>query len=302
MTQISSHTIELKNEKKVFFPENDITKGELIEYYHRISDTLLPFLKSRPLSLERYPDGINKEGFYQKELPDYFPDWIDSVSISKKEDGTIRQAECNNVETLVYLVNQGTISLHPWLSTSQNLYKPNKLVFDLDPPEGNFEIVVKGANALRNLLENELGLNAFVMTTGSKGLHVCTPIYPDLEFEKTRHFAKQAADLLANQYADTFTTETRKNKRKNRLFIDYLRNAYAQTSIAPYSVRAIEGATVATPLDWDELSRNDLHGQRYTIKNIFKRLSRKADPWKDFKNHASSPVQASDRLKKLKAN
>lgn len=302
MTQIGSHTIELKNEKKVFFPENNITKGELIEYYHRISDTLLPFLKSRPISIERYPDGIKKEGFYQKDIPDHFPDWIDSVSIRKKESGTIRQVVCNNVETLIYLVNQGTISLHPWLSTSEDLHKPDKLVFDLDPPEGNFEIVVKGAKALRSLLEDELDLHAFVMTTGSKGLHIYIPIHSEKNFDHARNFAKNAAEFLANQHADIFTTETRKNKRNNRLFIDYLRNAYAQTSISPYSVRTMEGAPVATPLDWEELNRNDLHAQRYTIKNIFKRLSRKADPWKDLKNHASLLVQASDRLKKLKAN
>lgn len=298
--KIGSHEVEIKNRDKIFFPEDNITKGDLIDYYEKISDTFLPYLKDRPLSLNRFPDGITNEGFYQKQVSDYFPDWMDTVEIEKKEGGSNTQIICNSKATLVYLVNQGTISFHPWLCTTADLHKPDKLVFDLDPPQGNFEIVVKGAKALRSLLDEELGLNSFLMTTGSKGLHVVCPIKTEKKFEDVRGFAKEAANFLADNDPDTFTIETRKDQRKGRLFIDYLRNAYAQTSIPPYSVRAREGAPVATPLGWDELPKEGLHSQSYTIKNIFKRLSQKDDPWSSFHKKATKIDNAVKKLNALK--
>ncbi|MDX1640243.1 MAG: non-homologous end-joining DNA ligase [Balneolaceae bacterium] len=297
--KIGSHDVEIKNRDKVFFPEEKITKGNLIDYYEKIADSFIPFLKDRPLSLNRFPDGITEEGFYQKQVSDYFPDWIDTVEIEKKEGGTNSQVVCNSKATLIYLVNQGTVSFHPWLCKTDNLHKPDKLVFDLDPPQGNFEIVVKGAKALRSLLEKELGLNAFLMTTGSKGLHVVCPIKPEKDFEDVRSFAKDVADYLADNNPDTFTTKTRKDQRKGRLFIDYLRNAYAQTSIPPYSVRAREGAPVATPLGWNELNKEGLHSQSYTIKNIFKRLSQKDEPWSQFNNKATKLKKSTEKLNGL---
>lgn len=298
--KIGSHEVEIKNRDKVFFPEDNITKGDLIDYYEKIADSFLPYLKNRPLSLNRFPDGITEEGFYQKQASDYFPNWIDTVEIEKKEGGSNTQVVCNRKATLIYLVNQGTVSFHPWLCTTADLHKPDKLVFDLDPLQGNFEIVVKGAKALRSLLDEELGLNSFLMTTGSKGLHVVCPIKPEKKFEDVRGFAKKAANFLADNDSDTFTVETRKDQRKGRLFIDYLRNAYAQTSIPPYSVRAREGAPVATPLGWDELHKDGLHSQSYTIKNIFKRLSQKDDPWSSFQKKATKIDNAVKKLNALK--
>lgn len=297
--KIASHEIELSNRDKIYFPDEEITKGDLIDYYEKISDTFIPYLKDRPLSLNRFPDGITKEGFYQKDTPDYFPDWIETVEIEKKEGGKNLQVVCNNTATLVYLANQGTISFHPWLSTTSDLQKPDKLVFDLDPPQGDFEIVLKGAKTLHSLLNDELGLNPFVMTTGSKGLHVVCPLQVDKTFDKVRAFAKDVANYISDSNPETFTVETRKNKRKERLFIDYLRNAYAQTSIPPFSVRARSGAPVATPLAWDELSKEGLNSQSYTIKNIFKRLSQKEDPWKPFKKKATSLDNSIEKLNKL---
>ncbi len=297
--KIGSHEIELSNRDKIFFPDEEITKGDLIDYYEKISDTFLPYLKDRPLSLNRFPDGITKEGFYQKDTPDYFPDWIDTVEIEKKEGGKNLQVVCNKTATLVYLANQGTISFHPWLSTTADLQKPDKLVFDLDPPQGDFEIVLAGAKTLQTLLEDKLGLNPFVMTTGSKGLHVVCPLKAEKTFDEVRAFAKDVANYIADNNPEMFTVETRKNKRKERLFIDYLRNAYAQTSIPPFSVRARNGAPVATPLSWDELDKKGLNSQSYTIKNIFKRLSQKDDPWKSFKKKATTLDNSIEKLNKL---
>src|SRR5699024_599271 len=297
--QTGSHTIELQNQDKIFSPDEKITKGDLIDYYSQVSGYLLPFLKDRPLTLRRFPDGINGDGFYQKEVPDYFPDWIKVTEVKKKEGGTTPQVICNNKATLIYLVNQGTLSFHPWLSTADNISNPNKLVFDLDPPEDDFDLVIKGAKALKQLLEEKLDLNTFVMTTGSEGLHVISPIKPTHDFEAVHTFAKKTANLLKKQNADDFTTEMRKEDRNGRLFIDYLRNSYAQTSISPYSARALKGAPVATPLNWDELATKGLTSKSYHIKNIFKRLSQKEDLWTQFSNKAVDIESRKEQLDNL---
>lgn len=297
--QYGPYTIDIKNRDKIFFPEKKITKGQLIDYYDKVAEYLLPFMEDRPLTLNRYPDGIEGEGFYQKECPDYFADWIKVMKIKKEEGGTIPQIICNNKATLVYLVNEGTISFHPWLSDASNIRQPNKLVFDLDPPKGNFDLVLKGAKTLRSLLEDELELHAFPMTTGSEGMHVVVPIRPTKEFEEVRSFAKKIAEYLSQEQSDSFTAKVRKDQRNGRLFIDYLRNGYAQTAISPYSVRAIEGAPVATPLDWDELNQSGLSSQSYHINNIFNRLGQKAHPWPQFRNKAKKLDDSIKKLEKL---
>lgn len=298
--KIGNYDIELKNGDKIFFPESEITKGDLIDYYEKASDFILPYLTDRPLSLNRYPDGIQKEGFYQKKVSDYFPDWIDTAKVKKKEGGTNHQVVCNKKGTLVYLTNQGTISFHPWLSTTADLNKPDKLVFDLDPPDSDFQIVIKGAKALHSLLEEELGLNTFVMTTGSKGLHVVCPVKPEKDFDEVHTFAKNVAEHIAEKNSDSFTTKNRKDQREGRLFIDYMRNAYAQTSIPPFSVRAREGAPIATPLDWDELNNSDLTSQTYTIKIIFRRLSQKDDPWNHYHRKQTKLNNSIKKLNEIK--
>ncbi|SHF47263.1 bifunctional non-homologous end joining protein LigD [Fodinibius roseus] len=297
--QYGPYSIDIKKRGKVFFPENNITKGDLIDYYDKIADYLLPFLRDRPLTLSRFPDGINEDGFYQKEAPDYFPDWIESIEVTKKEGGEIQQVICNNKATLIYLVNQGTISFHPWLSTTTDLNRPNKLVFDLDPPQGNFDLVLEGAKFLRSLLEKQLGLNAFVMTTGSEGLHVLCPLRVKKGFDEIRSFARDVAEYMAREQPDTFTVATRKKKREGRLFVDYLRNAYGQTSISPFSLRTLEGAPVATPLDWGELDRDNLTSQSYHIKNTFRRLSQKDDSWDYFQQKAKGLGKSMDKLKTM---
>lgn len=297
--QFGPYTIDIKKREKVYFPAGNITKGNLIDYYIKIADHLLPFLKDRPITLSRFPDGINKEGFYQKDAPDYFPDWIETIEVKKKEGGAIHQVLCNNKATLIYLVNQGTVSFHPWLSSTADLDKPDKLVFDLDPPKGDFELVLTGAQALRTVLEDQLGLNTFVMTTGSEGLHVVCPLRALNDFEGVRSFAKNTAAYLAGEHPNLFTVEMRKNKRNGRLLIDYMRNAYGQTSIPPYSIRAIEGAPVATPLEWQELKKKGLTSQSYHLKNIFRRLSQKDTVWKHFQQRAKNLGHSMHKLQEL---
>ena len=276
-----SRSIEISHRNKVLFPDQGITKSDLLDYYRRIADKMFPFLKERPLTMERYPDGIEEKGFYQKEAPEYFPDWIQRAQIPVlSEDQEQPQVICNDLATLLYLVNQGCVTFHPWLSQVDQLHHPDKMIFDLDPPDHSFDPVRFAAQKLKNLLE-EQDLVPYLMTTGSRGLHVIVPLERSQDFDTVRDYAKDMAGRLAEQYPNQLTTEMNKEERGNRLFLDYLRNSYGQNSIAPYSVRPLPGAPVATPLRWDELSNADLHSQSYTTVNIFRRLGQIQDPWKE---------------------
>lgn len=282
---VGGREIPVSHRDKVLFPDAGVTKGDLFEYYDRIADTLLPHAADRPISMERYPDGIASEGFYQKEVPDYFPDWIRRATVNVKEAGTQEQVVCDDAATLVYLADQGCITPHIWLSRADRLEYPDKIIFDLDPPDGGFEVVREAASLLHERLE-DASLAPHVMTTGSRGLHVVAPIERRYRFDTVREFAGDIACDLSREHPDTLTTEVRKNRRKGRLFLDTLRNAYGQTSVTPYAVRTRPGAPVATPLRWDELEDADLHSQTYTTKNIFRRLGQVDDPWRHFSDSA----------------
>jgi len=288
------YTVETSNEEKLFFPDENITKDDLINYYQEIADKMVPYLKERPLVMKRYPDGIKGESFFQKEIGDYFPDWIERVKV-KKKGGTVTHVQCDNAATLVYLANQACIELHPWLSRSDKLHYPDQLIIDLDPSGDDFSQAVFGARVLKELFD-ELDLKAFLKTTGSRGLHVLVPLDRRANFDKVREFAQDTAKLLAQRHSDKLTIEARKAKRRGRLLIDTARNAYAQTAVAPYAVRAKPGAPVATPLDWDELANKKLNSQSYNVRNIFRRLGRKTDPWKDLPRLGRSLKEARRRL------
>lgn len=274
-------TVETSSEDKVLFPETGITKGEMIEYYRRIADSMVPHLKGRPISMRRYPDGIGESGFYQQEAPDYFPDWIDRIEVEKK-GGTIVHAICNKGADLVYIANQNTVTPHVWLSRADKIRQPDQIVFDLDPPGDDFAKVRDAARAVKEIFE-EHDLIAFLMTTGSSGVHVRAPIRRGHSFDEVRGFARGLADELANRYPDDLTTEQRKEKRTGRIYLDVMRIAYAQTAVPPYAVRARPEAPIATPIEWDELS--DVGPRTYTIRNIFRRMGQKEDPWKNMFDH-----------------
>lgn len=293
------HPIEITNADRLYFPESGITKSQLVDYYRRIAGRMVPFLRGRPLTLHRFPEGIGATGFIQQQAPDYFPDFIARVTV-EKEGGQITHAVCDNEETLVYLANQGCITPHVWLSRSDRLDHPDRLIFDLDPPGDDFTPVRRAARTLHDLLAT-LELSAFAMTTGSSGLHVVVPLDRSADFDTVRAFARDVADVLARQHPRLLTVEQRKAQRRGRIFLDYLRNAYGQTAVPPYAVRALPGAPVATPLAWDELSGRTLHARRYTIRNIFRRLSRKEDPWSGIDTHAHHLPDARRRLDDLLA-
>lgn len=295
--EVAGRTVELSSLSKVFFPTSGITKGDLIDYYERIAEFCLPFSRERPMSTQRYPDGIASDGFFQKHIPDYFPEWIDRETLDK-DGGTVTHVVANNAATLVYLANQGVITPHVGLSRTDRIHRPDRLIFDFDPSDDDFSKVQLGARAVRKLCE-EIELETFVMTSGSRGLHVYVPCRRELEFDDAREFAKRLAETAAERHPQTLTVEHRKNKRGDRVFIDVLRNAYGQTTVLPYGVRALEGAPVATPLDWNEALDTTLGPQDYTIENIFRRLSQKDDPWGKLGDLQQSLKGARTRLSEL---
>lgn len=293
------YAFKISNRDKVLFPDSGVTKGDLIDYYRRIGETMLPHLRGRPLTLHRFPDGIGEEGFYQKEISDYFPDWIDRVTVPK-EGGKVTHVLCENVATLAYLANQACITPHIWLSRQDRPRHPDRLVFDLDPPADDFEPVRTSARILARLLD-ELGLPVFLQTTGSRGIHVVVPLDRSEPFGPVRSFARDLANLLARRHPDRLTVEARKAKRGERVYLDVLRNGYAQTMVAPYSVRARPGAPVATPIEPEELENPDLGSRTYTVQNVFRRLGQKQDPWRGIGRRGRSLTRARERLGRLLA-
>lgn len=291
------YTVETSNEDKVFFPGAGITKGDLIDYYVAVADTMLPHLEDRPLTMQRFPDGIGEDGFYEKKLPDYFPDWVDRVRVSTSQ-GPQQQIVCSNAATLAYLGQLACITPHVWLSRRDRLDFPDRLVFDLDPPGDDFEPVREAAFLVRDLLD-EVGLASYAMTTGSRGVHVVVPLARDDGFDDVRKFSQRFAKLLAGYHEDRLTVAQKKKNRGKRVYLDTSNNAYGQTAVAPYAVRARDGAPVATPLDWDELRDAKTDARRWTLASIPRRLAQRDDPWRDLARHGASLTAAKKRIDDL---
>lgn len=289
-------SVEIHRPDKLLFPQDDISKADLAEYYRRAAPRMLPHLRDRPLMLERRPNGIDGQGFVQKDVPDYFPDWVRTVELLK-EDGTVDYLIADDAATLLYLADQACVTLHRFLSKADRPHHPDRLVFDLDPGGDDFAVALYAAKLLHELLD-ELELPSVVMTTGSRGLHVLVPLVRSADFDDVRSFARAVADLLAERHPDRLTTEASKKARRGRLYLDVQRNGYAQTAVAPYAVRARPGAPVATPLAWSELDEQGLDARRWTIRNIAERLEDQ-DPWAGALGRGHSLTSAAKRLATL---
>jgi bifunctional non-homologous end joining protein LigD len=269
--------MQISNPDKVLFPEDGITKADLADYYLHMAGAMLPWLRDRPVAMVRYPDGLSGERIMQKNVPRYFPDWIRTADVPKQGGGMVRQVVCDRPDTLGYLAGQACIEVHAFASRTDRLLQPDQLIFDLDPPENMpFGHVVAAATELRSMLEGELGLATFVKTTGGHGLHVHVPLNAADDFDAAREFALQVARTLAVRHPDLMTTEQRRANRGDRIYLDVMRNAYAQLAVAPYSVRARPGAPVATPLSWDELDDRALQPGQFTLATV---PGRGGDPW-----------------------
>ncbi|MER6298044.1 non-homologous end-joining DNA ligase [Kitasatospora sp. NPDC001539] len=289
-------TVELHRADKVLFPADGITKAQLADHYRAVARRMLPQLRGRPLMLERHPDGIDAPAFMQKDVPGYFPAWVHRAELPKA-DGTVTYPVCDDTATLLYLADQACITPHRFLSRADRPDHPDRLVFDLDPPGEEFTPVREAALLLRELLD-ELGLPSAVMTTGSRGLHVLVPLDRRADFDEVRSFAREVAGLLVARHPDRLTTEARKRARAGRLYLDLQRNAYAQTAVAPYAVRALPGAPVAAPVGWDDVADPDLTPQRWTLATVDRLLE--ADPWRDAPSRGRSLHPARRRLAALR--
>ncbi len=288
-------SVEITSPGKLLFPADGITKADLAGYYERVAEWMLPHAADRPVSMQRFPQGIDGKGFFHKDAPDHFPAWIKRVEVPKA-GGTITHALISNADSLVYLVGQNTITPHVWLSRADRVTQPDRIVFDLDPAPGtDFAQIRRAARATGELLR-ELGLAPFAQVTGSKGIHVWAPLRRRAHVEEVKELARRAAQVLAERHPGELTTEFRKNKREGRILVDVLRNGYAQTAVPPYAVRPRRGAPVATPIDWDELSDSRLRPDRWTLRNVLRRLAAKGDPWAGMQAHARGIGQARKRV------
>lgn len=296
MTRIE---VEVTHPDRVMFPANGITKLDLADYYGEVADTMLQHLKDRPLTVQRFPRGIDEKGFVQQDFAGTLPDWMSGVEVDK-EGGTLVHPLADRPEALRWLANQNCITLHVWQSRQGNLKHPDRLVFDLDPSDADFAVVRATARTVADVLD-DLGLARYVQTTGSRGLHVVVPLRADADFDTVRQFARDVAEVVAADDDAHRTVEARKDKREGRIYLDVMRNAYAQTAVAPYSVRAREGAPVATPLQWDELDERGLRADRFSIRDVPERLAGQGDPWADMVRHARSLTRPIERLAKLRA-
>ncbi len=279
-------TITIDKADKIFFPEAGFTKGDLANYYRRIAPIMQRYVAERPVTLHRFPDGIaGTPQFIQKSVADHYPDWIARVRVATEDDAII-QPVIDSADTLVYFADQGAIVFHVPLARAGALDKPDRLIFDLDPPDDgtDFAPVVAAARAVRKALA-DVGLVSYVMTTGSSGLHVAVPLDASVGFDRVRGFAQKMAEAIATDHPDDFTTAHSRDKRRGRLYLDVARNAQNQTGVAPYSVRAKPGAPITTPLAWHELGDTDLGPRRWHIGNIFRRLGQRDCPWADIDNH-----------------
>jgi bifunctional non-homologous end joining protein LigD len=267
--------VKLTHEDKILFPRDEITKADLAAYYRDAAERMVPLIRDRPVSLQRFNGGIEREGFFQKNVAKGVPDWVKRVEVPKR-GGSLWHVLANDAATLVWLANQNCITPHVWLSRADRLDRPDRMIFDLDP-EGDdaFALVRRTARELGDLLR-ETGVEPFAMTTGSRGIHVVVPLQRRYGFEAVRDAALAVATELVERRPRELTTQFYKEKREGRLFVDVNRNGYAATAVPPYAVRPKPGAPVATPLRWDELEDPGLTAQRFTLRTV---LDRDPEVW-----------------------
>jgi bifunctional non-homologous end joining protein LigD len=281
---------------KVLFPAGPgnkaVTKLDLATYYDAIADVMLPHLRGRPVNMQRFPDGIEGMSFYEKKVPSHFPDWVHTVEVHT-EDGTQRQVVVDDRRSLVYLAQQACLTPHTWLCTTKNLEKPDQLVFDLDPSDDDLAKVRRATRLVGELLD-DLGLTTYLKTTGSRGYHVLVPLRPSLGFDEVRDFARRCGEVLVEKEPDLLTLEQRKAKRGDRVYVDIGRNAYGQTAVPAYAVRAREAAPVSTPIAWAELSR--VKPGQFTVASVRRRLARRDCPWADVRRHAQGLATAMKKV------
>jgi bifunctional non-homologous end joining protein LigD len=305
--EADGHTIECTNTDRVVFPARpsesgalhlgpsvDITKGDVIEYYSDLADIMVPEMSGRPLTLERYTKGLAGGGFFQKHVQKHFPEWIERVTLGAKAIVTYPMA--NSAAALVYFANQGALAFHVWTSREDTPTQPDLIVFDLDPPEGGFELVRQTALILRDELK-KIGLTGFVKTTGSKGLHIVAPLDGEDDFDDVSTLGHELGKYLAAKHPKLVTMEFYKKDRGGRLYFDVGRNVGGATFVAAYSLRGKANAPVSAPLEWEEVEDKKLRSDAHTLQTIRERLAKHGDPWKHLRKKPGSATKALAKLR-----
>jgi bifunctional non-homologous end joining protein LigD len=296
---MDGHSLKFTNLGKLYYPDDGVTKRDVLNYYAAIADLILPHLKDRPLSLKRYPNGIKEEFFFQKNTPDSYPSWMRTELIDSDHAGTaINYVFADDHASLMYLVNLGCIDHNPWMSRSGSLDNPDFVLIDLDPQECAYDLIVDAALMVKNILD-KIGLKGYAKTTGGDGMHVYIPVEPVYTYEETRTFAELIARLVTHEKPQMFTTPRSVSKRqKNRVYFDYLQNGKSKTIAAPYVLRAYAGAPVATPLEWKEVQRG-LDPKQFHIRNARERFQKKGDLFRGVLEAPQNLYEALGKLEKL---
>jgi bifunctional non-homologous end joining protein LigD len=277
---MSAPEVRLTHPERVLWPEDGYTKADLAAYFDAVAGAMLPHLRDRPISMQRFREDIHDGGFFQKDLPRGAPSWIKTVDVPKR-DGTVRHVLANDRATLRWLAQQGCITPHVFPRRADRLDRPDRLVIDLDPSTDDFAAVRQAAMQCGDALR-ERGLEPFAMVTGSRGIHVVVPLKRTRSVEDVLTWSRAFAQELADAHPDALTTEFYKNKRDDRIYVDVARNGMAQTVVPPYAPRPRIGAPVATPLRWDELADDALRPDGWSIRTVLERLDALGgDPWAD---------------------
>ncbi|HEX5832468.1 MAG TPA: non-homologous end-joining DNA ligase [Pyrinomonadaceae bacterium] len=285
----------ISHPEKVLFPADGITKGELAAYYDAIAPAMLPHLRRRPITMERYHRGIDSPGFFQKDVSKGFPEWLKRVEVPK-QGGTVHHPLANDKRSLLWLANQNSITIHVWASRVPNLYNPDICIFDLDPAGDDEPDVLRAAALnLRDLLA-ELGLPSWIKTSGSKGFHLAVPLDGKSDFGEVARFAHHVGRVLVQRDPDHLTQEFAKVDRGGRILVDTGRNGYSATYAATYTVRAKPGAPVSAPCTWDEVERGEVHPKSFTLRSMSERVAAVGDLWADMLRRKRSLRQAIDKL------
>jgi bifunctional non-homologous end joining protein LigD len=287
-------TVPCTNVTRVMFPDAGITKADVLAYYADVASIMVPELAGRPLTIERFTKGIDQGGFYQKHAQKHYPAWIERVELGAKT--RVSYPLCDSPAALVYFANQGGIVLHVWTSRRHAPSHPDELVFDLDPPEGRFDLVRQAARIVHEALE-QLELPAFVKTTGSKGLHVVAPLDAHAAFPEVFALCDRLSKLLCARHPELLTTEFYKKDRGGRLFLDTMRNSVGATMVAPYSLRGRPGAPVSAPIAWNELDAVAPDG--ITLRDVRARLDQRGDPWSSLRARVGSVAAARAALDRV---
>jgi bifunctional non-homologous end joining protein LigD len=287
--------------EKVLFPEDGITKGELASYYEAIAPVMLPHIRRRPITMERYPAGIDKKGFWQKDVSKGFPEWLERIEVPKK-DGTVRHPLVIDARSLLWVTNQNTITLHVWTSRAPKLYYPDVCVFDLDPSrEDEPDVLRAAALGVRDLL-TELGLASWVKTSGSKGFHILVSLDGKSQTGEVARFAHAVGALLVKRDPAHLTQEFSKADRGGRILVDTGRNGYSATFAAAYTVRAKPGAPVSAPCTWDEVERGNAGPRTFTLRTMADRIAKVGDLWSEMKKSEVRSLKSGlSKLQKLVA-